>query len=98
MEDVRSTRGTGTLATSSGKIGKLLNSSDKSNQKKYCETAPANEIIPINGIIALTYIAYLRIKININRKTKITVIDSDTTENFITKKYTRNKKHLIKDK
>ena len=37
----------------------------------------------------------LYIKISINRKIGNTMIDSDATENFITKKYIESKKYLI---
>ena len=70
-------------------MGKLLDFSDRSSQKKYYETAPVNrEAVLINT-------AQLRIKININKKIGSTMIDSDTTENFTTKKYTEKKKYLI---
>ena len=70
-------------------IEKLLDFSDGSSQKKYYETVSVNrETVSINMI-------QLYIKININRKIENIMINSGTTENFIIKKYTENKKHSI---
>ena len=41
---------------------------------------------------------YLKIKITINKKIGIIIIDLGTIGNFITKEYTKNKKYSIKDK
>ena len=58
---------------------KLLDFSDRSNQKKYCETAPIyQKTVSTNTI-------QLYIRISINGKTKNIIIDFGTTENFITK-------------
>ena len=46
------------------------------------------EVVSINTV-------QLHIKININKKIENTIIDFGTTENFITKKYTKSKKHPI---
>ena len=74
------------------KIEKLLDSSNRSSQKEYCGTASVNrEAVSINT-------AQLYIEININGKTGNTMINSDITENFMTKKYTESKKYLIQDK
>ena len=42
--------------------------------------------------------AQLSIRININKKMKSVIINLDATENFITKKYMKNKKHFIQNK
>ena len=69
--------------TSFGKTEKLLNFPNGSSQKKYCGTAP------VNKKAASTNITQLHIRININKKTKNIIIDSDTIRNFIIKKYTK---------
>ena len=45
--------------------------------------------------MASTNIAQLYIKININKKTENIMINLGTTENFIIKKYIKNKKYSI---
>ena len=78
--------------TSYREIEKLLNSSDKSNQKKYCGTISVNrEVASINTV-------QLHIGININGKKRNTIINSDVTENFIIKKYTKIKKYSTQNK
>ena len=80
------------METSSGETGKLLDFSDRSNQKKYYGTTSANrEAVSIS-------IAQLYIDININKKKKSTIINFGATENFIIKKYIKNKKYLTWDK
>ena len=67
------------IKMSFGKAGKLLNSSDRSNQKEYYGIASVNrETILIN-------ITQLHIKIVINKKIGNTIIDLGATGNFITK-------------
>ena len=71
------------------KTKKLLDSSDRNNQKKYYGTTS------INKKAVSTNTAQLYIKSNINKKTKNIIIDSNIIENFIIKKYTENKKYSI---
>ena len=49
-------------------------------------------------MITLIKITHLKTKITINGKTDITIINFGTTENFMTKIYIENRKHLIKNK
>ena len=49
---------------------------------------------PTNIIKSLD-ITYLKIKIMINGKVGIIIIDSDITKNFIIQKYVKNRKYLI---
>ena len=75
--------------TSSEKIKKLLNSSDRSSQKKYCETILVNKkAVSINTV-------QLYIEINVNKKRENTMIDFNMIENFITKEYAENKRYSI---
>ena len=68
------------MKTSFGKTEKLLNSSDRSSQKKCCGTAPANrETVSTNT-------AQLHIRIKINRKIGSAMIDSGMTMDGSTKK------------
>ena len=52
----------------------------------------------INRIVVSTNIIFLWIKINVNEKTGITMINSEITGNFMTRIYTENRKYLVKDK
>ena len=72
-----------------GEIRKLLNFSDRSDQKKCCGTAL------VNREVALINIAQLNINIKINKKAKNIIIDFGTIKNFIIKKYAKNKRYFI---
>ena len=55
-------------------------------------------MIPANGITVLTDIIYLKIRITINEKTEIVIIDFGIIGNFMIKKHVINRKHSIKIK
>ena len=48
--------------------------------------------------INLTNIVYLKIKITINRKKEIIMVDLDITDYFMIRKYTESRKYSIKIK
>ena len=73
------------------KIGKLLDSFNRNDQKKYYNTTLINEVTSTN-------VTYRRIEIIINRKIETVIINLDVIRNFIIKKYVKIKKYLIKIK
>ena len=59
---------------------------------KNCGTVSANKITISTNIV------HLQIKININGKMRIAMIDSGIIGSFMIRKYTENKRHFIRDK